>query len=69
MAPLTGCGEWRGERPRGELVRCVPKVGALCELRAAAPGVVGPFGAANGPECVGVIARVVAAMVAIVEDS
>jgi hypothetical protein len=64
MAPLTGCGEWRGESPRGEFVRCVPKVGALCELRAEAPGVVGPFGAVNGPVCVGVIALVVAAMAA-----
>jgi hypothetical protein len=42
----------------------VPKVGAPCELRAEAPGVVGPLGAAKGPVCVGVIALVVAAMAA-----
>jgi hypothetical protein len=64
MAPGTGCGEFRGESPRGELVRCVPKDGAPCEVRAFAPGVVGPFGAAKGPVCVGVIALVVAAMAA-----
>jgi hypothetical protein len=65
MAPGTGCGERRGESPPGELVRCVPKDGAPCETRAFAPGVVGPFGAAKGPVCVGVIALVVAAMAAV----
>lgn len=62
MAPGTGWGECRGESPRGELVKCVPKVGAPCELRAPALGVVGPFGTAKGPVCVGVMALVVVAM-------
>jgi hypothetical protein len=62
MAPGAGWGECRGESPRGELVRCVPKVAPPCELRAFEPGVVGPLGAANGPVRVGVIALVVAAM-------
>ena len=44
----------------GDFVRCVPKVAPPpWELRA---GVVGPFGAVNGPVGVGVIARVEAAM-------
>jgi hypothetical protein len=62
MAPGTGWGECRGERPRGELVRCVPNVAPPCELRAFEPGVVGPFGVAKGPVWVGVIALVVAAI-------
>lgn len=62
MAPGTGWGECLGESPRGELVKWVPNVGAPWELRAALPGVVGPFGAAKGPVWVGVIALVVAAM-------
>lgn len=62
IAPATGWGECRGERPRGELVKWVPNVGAPCELRPALPGVVGPFGAAKGPVWVGVMALVVAAM-------
>lgn len=62
-APVSGCGESRGDSPRGDLVRCVPKVALLWGLRAAEPGVVGPVGAVNGPVCVGVSARVEAAMV------
>jgi hypothetical protein len=62
MAPGAGCGECRGDSPRGELVRCVPKVAPPCALRAVEPGVVGPLGAAKGPVCVGVMALVVAAM-------
>lgn len=62
IAPGTGWGESRGESPRGELVKCVPKVAPPCEFRAVAPGVVGPFGAAKGPVWVGVMALVVAAI-------
>ena len=68
MAPVTGWGECRGESPRGELVRCIPKVAPPCELRAVDPGVVGPFGAAKGPVWVGVIALVVAAIVEAMEQ-
>lgn len=56
---MSGWGDGRGERPRGDFVRWVPKVAPPLELRA---GVVGPFGAANGPVGVGVIARVEAAI-------
>jgi len=44
--PATGCGEWRGDRPRGELVRWVPNV---APFRAVDPGVVGRLGAVKGP--------------------
>ena len=43
-------------------MRWVPKVAPPCVLRAVDAGVLGPFGAENGPVCVGVIARVEAAM-------
>lgn len=62
-APVSGAGESRGERPRGDLVRWVPKVAPPWALRAVEPGVVGLFGGAKGPVCVGVMARVDAAMV------
>jgi hypothetical protein len=59
-APVSSCGDIRGESPWGDFVRCVPNVAPPWELRA---GVVGPFGAVKGPVGVGVIARVEAAMV------
>lgn len=60
---MSGAGESRGERPRGDLVRWVPKVAPPWAFRAVEPGVVGRFGGAKGPVWVGVIARVDAAMV------
>ena len=61
-AAVGGCGECLGERPCGDFVRWVPKLAALCEGRVVEPGVLGPFGAENGPVWVGVMARVEAAM-------
>jgi hypothetical protein len=61
-APVSAWGESWGDRPRGDFVRWVPKVAPPCELRAAEPGVLGPFGALNGFVGVGVSARVEAAM-------
>jgi hypothetical protein len=54
---VSGWGESLGERPRGDLVRWLPKVAPAWEL-----GVVALLGAGNGPVCVGVIARADAAM-------
>lgn len=61
----NGCGESRGERFRGDLVRCVPKVAPVL-LR---EGVLGRFGALKGPEWVGVRALVEAAMMREDEES
>ena len=60
---MRGAGDNLGDNPRGDLTRCVPNVAPLLLLREAEPGVLGLFGAENGPFSVGVIARVVAAMV------
>jgi hypothetical protein len=61
---VRGAGDSLGDSPRGDLTRCVPNVAPLLLLlREAEPGVLGLFGAENGPLSVGVIARVVAAMV------
>ena len=54
---MSGWGERLGERPRGDLVRWVPNVAPACEL-----GVLALLGAGKGPVCVGVMARVDAAM-------
>ena len=62
---LKGCGECLGDRPRGDLVRWVPKVAPLLwfsELWPIEAGESGLFGALNGPEWVGVMALVEAAM-------
>lgn len=56
-APDSGCGDCLGERPRGDLVRWVPKVAPECEL-----GVDVLFGTEKGPVGVGVMARADAAM-------
>lgn len=58
-APVSGWGECRGESPRGDLVRWEPKVALVCEF---CEGVFARLGAGKGPECVGVMARVEAAM-------
>ena len=61
---MRGAGDSLGDNPRGDLTRCVPKVAPLLLLlREAEPGVLGLLGAEKGPFRVGVIARVVAAMV------
>lgn len=71
--PVSGCGECLGDRPRGDFVRCAPKVAPEFEFRectlvfaAKEPGVLGLFGAVKGPVWVGVMARVEAAMMMLV---
>ena len=62
LAPVRGAGDSLGDRPRGDFTRWVPNV-APPLLREAEPGVLGLLGAPYGPFSVGVIARLVAAMV------